>query len=85
MNHHYTRKTIAKVCSNNQECSVQEPFCHTLPDLSLTRIFLAIYFVNINLPQERAQVLLTEKEFSELPEDSPNILKRKILLIIWKN
>ena len=76
MNHHYTRKTIAKVCSSNQECSVQEPFCHTLPDLSLTRIFLAIYFVNINLPQERAQVLLAEKEFSELPEDSPNILKR---------
>ena len=35
-----------------------------------------MYYVNTNLPEERIQVLLSEKEFSELPDDSPNIFKK---------
>ena len=43
---------------------------------STTRIFLAVYYVNTNLPEERVQLLLSEKEFSELPDDSLNIFKK---------
>ena len=35
-----------------------------------------MYYVNKNLPEERVQVLLSEKQFSELPDDSPNIFKK---------
>ena len=35
-----------------------------------------MHFVNTNLPEERVQALLPEKELSELPDDSPNIFKR---------
>ena len=33
-------------------------------------------FFNTNQPEERVQVLLTEKELSKLPDDSPNIFKK---------
>ena len=33
-------------------------------------------FVNTNLPEERVQILLSEKERSKLPGDSPNIFKK---------
>ena len=39
-------------------------------------IFLAVYFVNINLPEERNQVLHPESELSELPDDSLDVFKR---------
>ena len=35
-----------------------------------------MYFVNTILPEERVQVLLSEKECSEWPDDSPNIFKQ---------
>ena len=36
-----------------------------------------MYFVNTNLPNERIQILLSEKKgLSELPGDSPNIFKK---------
>ena len=35
-----------------------------------------MYFVNTNLPEERVQVLLSEKELSELPDDSSNIFRK---------
>ena len=49
---------------------------HILPDLKLKRIFPAVYFVDTNPPEERAQVLLSEKEVIALPDDSPNIFKK---------
>ena len=69
-------KTIAKAYLNSGECSVQEAVYHILPELKLNRIFPTVYFVNTNLPEERIQVLLSEKELSELPDDSPNISKK---------
>ena len=45
---------------------------HILPDLRLRRIFPAVYFVDTNPPEERVQVLLSEKKLS----DSPNIFKK---------
>ena len=38
--------------------------------------FPAVCFVNTNLPEERVKVLLSEKELSELPDDSSNIFKK---------
>ena len=35
-----------------------------------------MHFVNTNLLEERVQVLLPEKELSELPDNSPNIFRR---------
>ena len=44
--------------------------------MKLRRIFPSVYFVNKNRPEERVQVLLSEKELSELPDNSPNIFKK---------
>ena len=33
-------------------------------------------FINTNVPDERIEVLLSEKELNESPNDSPNILKK---------
>ena len=76
MHHHDTMKTIAKAYLSNRECSVQEAVYQILPELKLRIIFPAVYFVNTNLPKERVQVLLSEKELNRLPDDSPNIFKR---------
>ena len=57
-------KTIVKVYLSNRECSVQEAIYHVLPELKLRRIFLAVYFVDTNFPDERVQVLLSEKKLS---------------------
>ena len=35
-----------------------------------------VYFVNTNPPEERVQVLHSEKELSQLPGNSPNISKK---------
>ena len=59
-----------------RECSVQEAVYHILPELKLSTIFPTVYFVNTNLPEERVQVLLPEKELSRLPDDSTNVFKR---------
>ena len=76
MHHHDTMKTIAKAYLSNRECSVQEAVYHILPELKLRRIFPAVYFVNTNPPEERVQALLSEKELSELPDNSPNLFKK---------
>ena len=76
MHHHDTMKAIAKAYLSNRECTVQEAVYHILLELKLSRIFPAVYFVNTNPPEERVQVLLSEKELSELPDDSPNIFKK---------
>ena len=47
----------------------------SVPELNLRRILPAVYFANTNLPEERVQVLLSEKELSELPDNIPIIFK----------
>ena len=76
MHHHDTMKTITKAYLSNRECFVQEAVYHILPELKLRRIFPAVYFVNTNPLEERVQVLISEKELNELPENSPNIFKK---------
>ena len=49
---------------------------HIFPELKLRIIFPAVYFLNTNLQEERAQILLPEDGLSELPDESPNIFKK---------
>ena len=60
--HHDPRKTIAKACLNNRDCSIQETVYHILPELKGNRIFAAVYFVNTNLPEKTVQVLISEEK-----------------------
>ena len=68
-------KTIAKVYLSSRECSASKAVSHVLPELMLSRVFPAVYFVNINLPEKIVQVLLPAKKLSELPHNRPNIFK----------
>ena len=70
--HHDTMKKIAKAYLTNRECSVQKAVYQILPELKLRRIFPAVHFVNTNLSEERFQVLLPEKQLSELVDNSPD-------------
>ena len=76
MHHHDTMKTIAKASISNRECYVQEAVYHILLELKQKKIFPEVYFVNTNPPEERVQVLLSEKELSKLPDNSQNIFKK---------
>lgn len=60
--HHDPRKTIAKACLNNRDCSIQEIVDHILPELKRNRIFAAVHFVSTNLPERTVQVLLSEEK-----------------------
>ena len=82
MHQHDTMKKVAKACLNSRECSVQETVYYILPELKLKRIFPPVYFVNINLPEERVEVLLSEKELSNLPDDSPNVFNNQKMIIM---
>ena len=35
-----------------------------------------MFYVNTNLPEERVRGLISEKELSELPNNSPNIFRK---------
>ena len=72
MHHYDTTKIIAKAYLSNRECSVLEPVYHILLELKLRRIFLAVYFINTNPPEERVQVLLSEKSLSKTPDNGSN-------------
>ena len=61
MHHQDTMKTIDKAYLSNWECSIQEIVCHFLPELKLSRIFPAVYFIIKNLLEEKVQVLFFEK------------------------
>ena len=76
MHNHDTMKTIPKNYLSNRECSVQEAVYHVLPELKLRKIFPTVYFVNANSHEERVQVLLSEKELSELSDNSPKTFKK---------
>ena len=79
MHYHGTMKTVARAYLNNREGSV-----YFLSELKLRRIFPAVYFVNTNQVYFKySSSILPEKELSELPDGSPNIFKR--LIIMWKN
>ena len=76
IHHHDTVKTIANAYFSSRACSVQEAVHHILPELNLSKICIVVYFVGTNLSEETVQVLHSEKELTELPYDSRNILTK---------
>ena len=77
---------IAKAYLNSRECSFQEAVYHILPELELKINFPTLYFVNTNLPNERIQILLSEKKDSVSYQVIAQIfLRNQILIIMWKN
>ena len=72
-------KSIANAYINKRECSVQECVYHILSGQWLRKTYPGVVFANSNIPQKRFRMCLTEKEVSELPEDSTNIFKRNMI------
>lgn len=68
--------TTSWAYSNKREGSVRKEVYHILSDLKVRCVFPAVHFVSPNAPEEKAQVLLSEKELLKLPGDSPNIFKK---------
>ena len=66
MHHHDTIKTIARAYLSNRDCF----FYHILPKLKLKRIFPVVHFIKNNLPAEKVQVLVPQRELSKLPDEA---------------
>lgn len=61
--HHYEIiKTNSRAYLDKHGCSAQEDVYHILSELKLSRVFPAVHFVNTTALEERAQVLLFEKD-----------------------
>ena len=82
IHHHDIMKKNDKAYLNSRECSVQEAVYHILPELKLRRIFPTVYFVNRHLPEERVQVLLSEKKNSVNYQMIAQIFSKNQTLII---
>ena len=94
-NKHYLRKKSSKKklwelhasswhYENNCQSLLKQSrvFCtvyHILPELRYWRIFLAVYFVGTNPPEERVKTLLCGKELKELPVYRQNIFKKSYI------
>ena len=55
---------VARAYLSNQEYLVQQEVYNILPKLNLGRIFLAVYFVNENLLEERAWIYSLKKNWA---------------------
>lgn len=44
-----------------------------------------MFGINTNLPQEEVQVILPEKEVSDVPGDGPYISTNEIFIVMWKD
>ena len=83
MHHQDTMKTIAKAYVSNRECSVQEAVYHIEAELKLRRIFPAVHFVNTNFPEERARVLLSQKNLATYQMIAQTFSRNQILIVVW--
>ena len=72
-------KTVAHAYATKRECSVQEAVYHIMPELWLRKIFPGVLYANSSLPEKRVKMILSEKEISELPEDSVDLYKRNMI------
>ena len=72
---HYENNCQSLLKQSRVFCTVY----HILPELRLRRIFLAVYFVDTNPPEERVKILLCGKELNELPVYSQNIFKKSYI------
>ena len=57
MHHHDTMQEMARTYLSNQECSDQQTLYYIFAELKLRKIFLALYFINTNLPDAKIKIL----------------------------
>ena len=69
-------KTTLRAYTSKRECSVQEAEYLILTELHLRRVFVAVDFVNRNMPYYQARTFSSEKEIENLPDDSRNTFKK---------
>ena len=48
---------------------MQEAVYHCLPELWFRKVFPAVIYGNINIPEKRFRVLRSQKEIGDLPDD----------------
>ena len=79
LNNYNQMKLIAYSNINRRECSVQEYVNHVLSGQWVRKPFPGVVFGNSNVPGKRFRVRLREAEISDLPEESKEIFKRKVM------
>ena len=87
IHHNDTMATIAKAYVSNRGYTVPysaRSVYHILPELKLRTIFLAVYSVNVNPPEEKVQVFL-KKNLANYQNIVQICLRNEILIVIWKN
>ena len=62
-------KKIAIAFLSFRQCTIQEAVYKLLPELWLRKIFPAISFANINLPDKRSRMCKSLEDLEELPDD----------------
>ena len=72
-------KTVAHAYATKRECSVQEAVYHIMPELWLRTIFPGVLYANSNIPENRINMILSEEEIAELPDDSSDVYKRNMI------
>ena len=70
---------VTHAYASNRKCSVHEAVYHCLPKLWLRKVFPGVIFANTNLPEKRLQMLRSQEEISQLPDESEDIFKRNML------
>ena len=66
-------KFLSYVYLSSRKCSVQKCIYHVLPGQRLRKTFPGVAFANSNILEKRFRTCLSEREISELPEDSTRI------------
>ena len=79
LDNHEQMRSVANAYLNKRECCTQEYVYHVLPGQWLRRTFPGVIFANSNLPEKRFRIFLSENEVMDLPEDSKDIFKRKMI------
>ena len=72
-------KATAQAYASSWECFVQEAIYHCLPELWLRKVFPGVIFTNTNIPENFLKILRSQKEISELPDESEDIFKKNML------
>ena len=70
---------VTHAYASNRKCSVHEAVYHCLPKLWLRKVFPGVIFANTNLPEKRLQMLRSQEEISQLPDESEDIFKINML------
>ena len=70
-------KSVAYTYALKCESSLQEAVYQVMPELWLQNAFPGVLFTNSNIPEKPIRMMSSKKEWSKLPEYSPDVYKNK--------